>query len=308
MILDEVYYHDIAEDTDYEYGEELTWDEMSFWERHIRFSGFFDLNGLVLFRVRGGLCRKLGRICRFIAPLLSVLAVPALVTSLVIRIAKGPLDEYILSVWEEILIVLLSMFIHELGHLIAAMGYGYYDPDGVDVGFLHLSLIPIGMYVEAGDEYIEDKDTRNRFVFLLDGSVMNLLLASVCFMICSFDYSIVLSRIAGINFLLGFSNLLPWYGTDGDKIIASLLDLGEMTFVSFVFRCLCSRECRKKMRSSPAGIITGIVFLIVAVSQIVYLGALILLPFWVGMLIRGDESILYKVYIRIYYLFRRILN
>ena len=292
---------DYLECPDDEYEEEKSWEEMTFWERHLRFDGLLAMNGIVMFRVSGRTCRKLRPICRFLAPLLTVLTVATVISAVVIKCINGPLNAYGVTPACEILIMLLSLVIHEFGHLIAAMGYGYYDPDGIDMGILLLSVLPIGMYVEAGDEYLEDTNKTNETVFLLDGCAMNILLASVCFMISSYTGSDVLARISGINFALGITNLFPWYGLDGDKIIANLLDLGDMLFVTFIFKCLKSKECRKKMRSSFAGIIVGTVFFIIAASQVIFIMLVLISPLWLDLIIREDESLIYDVFLRIYY-------
>ena len=294
----EKYYTEHIEDTCVE-SEDLTWDEMNFWQKHLRYGGLLSLNGIVLLHLSSDRCDRIRPLFRSLTLLLTISAAPLLITASLFRIFNGPACGSETSAVFVLTVILLSELIHEAGHLIASIGYGYYDSEGVELGILFASVLPIGMYVENSGEYIKDPSKKNKVTFLIEGCAVNLLTASICFMLASFTDSSGLSCISNINFILAITNLLPWYCTDGDKIIAVLMGLGEMTFVELVFKSLRSGECRAKMRASLEGIVVGSIFLIVAASQVVFVISLLLSPLWIDELIREDDSILSKLILRI---------
>ncbi|MEM4724834.1 MAG: M50 family metallopeptidase [Candidatus Hadarchaeum sp.] len=101
-----------------------------------------------------------------------------------------------------VLVLSLLMFVHELGHLIAAKWIGLrveefglgYPPRLIAIAHVGetaytLNLIPFGAFVRMAEEgepgtLFADKSAHLRAVFLLSGPVLNLLLSAVIFSIC----------------------------------------------------------------------------------------------------------------------------
>lgn len=114
-------------------------------------------------------------------------------------------------------LVVSSLALHEVGHLVTGIAYGYKISD---TGILLLGIISIGAYVAH-----EDKKDALRFEkvqFALAGVEMNLLIEDICLLMAMqyHSVSLVLVSVANINVVLAGINSLPASGLDGESALS----------------------------------------------------------------------------------------
>lgn len=127
----------------------------------------------------------------------------------------------------------LAIILHEAGHFISAKLVGMkvqkfclFIDWGVDLFNItykgtkySLGWLPLGGYIRIQDLFIYTlvtKKRKNKYLVLLSGGIVNILLGVSFFFICR--------EFALINFLIGFFNLLPLYKNDGYYIFKMLID------------------------------------------------------------------------------------
>lgn len=117
------------------------------------------------------------------------------------------------------LFLFAALFIHELGHLVAAraccvpvtefgLGWGR-KLVGFKVGAIEckLHLLPVGAYVRLDMEELQRRPLSQQALVLLAGVIVNLLAAAMA----------GANRFAMMNLMLAATNLLPVYQQDGWK-------------------------------------------------------------------------------------------
>ena len=146
------------------------------------------------------------------------------------------------------MLIIFSLLVHEVGHLVSGIAYGYRFKQ---LGMLLLGILPIGAYVSY-----EDKKELNRLSqvqFSLAGIEANVLMAAVCLLLpiksSALDMTFVM--VANINMLLVVLNILPGFGFDGESALSACLgmEIGEDAkkfLTSQTFR-------RKKLTSGISG-------------------------------------------------------
>lgn len=139
-------------------------------------------------------------------------------------------------------LVLLSISLHEAGHLVAGLAGGY---KVTDAGILLLWRIPIGAYV--AHERNKRASKGRRLQFALAGVEMNILVAGL-YLIASSIFerlSFTLTVAALMNMLLALINLIPSHGLDGEAALSALLGVNSIYQLSK--KWVCSRKCRRKL-------------------------------------------------------------
>ena len=148
-------------------------------------------------------------------------AVAILIFAIGIYVATtgGEGSGYNLSWWLYYGLIALSLALHELGHLVAGLAYGYKISD---TGILLLGLIPLGAYVAHEDK--KDATKAEKIQFALAGVEVNLLVAGICLLLAmqSYQWSLTMLSVANVNVILAGVNLLPASGLDGESSLSAM--------------------------------------------------------------------------------------
>lgn len=169
--------------------------------------------------------RKMKTICMVFNTFLPVIAVLALIAGVVfINTAdiRGGFD-FCLPLYYALFFA--SIALHEVGHLIAGIAYGYKISDA---GILLLWRIPIGGYVAY--ENARGISRKGRLQFALAGVEMDMLVAGLCLImsVAIRRFSFTFTMIANANIFLALVNLIPSYGLDGEAALSALLGVGSI--------------------------------------------------------------------------------
>lgn len=127
------------------------------------------------------------------------------------------MNKLIIIVWILISIV-LSLFVHELGHYTVAKAYGWETEIGI---FSNDSIA----YVTA---YPETRTDAQSLVFLSAGLLFNLLFIFICLVFVHFtrqhnqEVRVFLYILAFFNLVLFIMNSYPSVGSDGYQIVSIL--------------------------------------------------------------------------------------
>lgn len=162
-------------------------------------------------------------------------------------------------------IILSSVLLHEIGHLVAGLNYGYRFSE---LGVLLFGIIPIGAYVA----YIENKAAKSlqKIQFSLAGIEMDLLVAGICMILSKSSYSLSSTFIVAaiINIILAASNLLPASGLDGESALSALF--GVESISKTARRYLSSkRHICKLINAKLPGVVTLLILSLVLISEII---------------------------------------
>ena len=152
---------------------------------------------------------------------------------------------YHFSWWLYYGLLICSVALHEVGHLVAGLAYGYKISD---TGILLLGIIPIGAYVAHEDK--KDASRSEKVQFAIAGVEMNLLIAGICLLIATQYYplSLVLVSVANINVVLAGINLLPASGLDGESALSAVFGVNSISEVAK--KCLLNKKRRQKLLCS----------------------------------------------------------
>ena len=162
--------------------------------------------------------------------------------------------------------ITFSIFLHELGHLIAGVAYGYKMSD---MGILLFGIIPVGAYVAHEDKKNATKG--EKIQFSLAGVEMNFLIAGACFLLVGkyYQQSLTLLTAAVVNIVLALINLLPTSGLDGEAALSAICGIKNIS--KTVRKWLANKKCRQKLfRQGLPGYICFGVFSIVLISKVVF--------------------------------------
>lgn len=132
--------------------------------------------------------------------------------------SDGEGSGYNFSWWLYYGLIALSLALHELGHLVAGLAYGYKISD---TGILLLGIIPLGAYVAHEDK--KDATKAEKIQFALAGVEVNLLIAGICLLLAmqSYQWSLTMFSVANVNVILAGENLLPVSGLDGESALSA---------------------------------------------------------------------------------------
>lgn len=145
------------------------------------------------------------------------------------------------------LLIIISLWFHEMAHLVSGISYGYRF---TDMGLLLLGIIPVGAYVS----HYEKKQARRleRLQLSLAGVEANVLTAAIFLLLSmkasSLDTTFVMT--ANINILFALLNLLPAFGLDGESALSALLGIESISESSKQF--LKSRKFRQRVFQAGA--------------------------------------------------------
>ncbi len=160
--------------------------------------------------------------------------------------------------------ILASLFLHEVGHLVSGLAYGYKISD---MGILLFGIFPIGAYVAHEDK--QDATNKEKIQFALAGIEMNILIASVCLLISLTYYplSLTMISVANVNVVLAGINLLPATGLDGESALSALC--GVKSISELAQKCFANKKYRKKLfRSGVSGYACVCIFAITFFAKV----------------------------------------
>lgn len=164
-------------------------------------------------------------------------------------------------------LALLSLAMHEVGHLMAASAYNY---NVTSLGLLLLGRIPVGAYIAHTEK--PDTTPAERIQVALAGIEVNFLIAGIFFIAAvNSPFSITLVSIAVYNIASAFANLLPTAGLDGEVALSAVLEVERISITAK--QVLLNRAHRRKLfHSGVPGIICFCLLSVSLVSKyILYL-------------------------------------
>ena len=180
-------------------------------------------------------CKAINAALSAASMLIFALAVLSMVTS---NVQTG--DDFVW--WLYCCLILCSIGLHEVGHIISGLAYGYKIKEA---GVLLVAALPVGAYVSAEEN---KNTTRHQMVqFSLAGIEMNLLVAGICLLVASFYYplSFTLVCVANVNVQLAIVNSFPVAGLDGHAALSDLCGVEDISNLSK--KVLLSRMRRNRL-------------------------------------------------------------
>lgn len=229
--------------------------------RFVRCDGVF--NRFILFPI-GNRLRSCRPLCRIVNALLPLAALLLFIPGVYLLATASISGRYHFNGWLYAGLLIASLPLHELGHLIAGLAYGYKIRD---TGILLLGTLPIGAYVAHEDK--ENAPQIQQIQFALAGVEADLLFAGLCLLLAFLRYPLSLTLIlaANVNIILAGINLLPVSGLDGEAALSALFGIRSISATAS--RWLFSRKRRQKLlRSGFPGYACLCVFLITFASKI----------------------------------------
>lgn len=183
---------------------------------------------------------------------------------LYLMFSEGAYRGYGFNSWVYYGILIASVIMHEAGHLISGLAYGY---DISETGILLLGFVPVGAYVAHSGK--NDATKAQRVQFALSGIEADLLIAGICLIASRLYESLSLTFIAGayINVLLAGSNLLPTEGLDGEVALSEALGLKSVAHIAK--KILFNKKHRQKfLHSGVPGYICLCAFAVTTISKV----------------------------------------
>ena len=214
----------------------------------------------------GDRANRLKKLCRCINFSLPVMSVLIFAISLVIKMLSGRVINYNFSLLGYIIMILLSVLLHELGHMIAGISYNYKI---CNMGIVLFFLFPIGAYVEAEEDEGE-LTKKQKIQFSLAGIEMNLLLAGICLIlsVVCVDFYTTFTMVAGVNIFMVVLNILPASELDGESALSAAL--GIESVAENAKKCFITKKWRRKLlHSGLAGYACLGVFAFTVISKII---------------------------------------
>lgn len=231
--------------------------------RFVRGSGIF--NEFILFPI-GRRLEKGSLFCKAVNAALPMAAVLLFAIGVYRKVSGSIQIGYYFNQWLYMGLILFSLMLHEMGHLVAGLAYGY---NISDTGILLLGICPIGAYVAHEDK--EDARTTEKLQFALSGIEMNLLLAGICLLAAMWCYPLsrTLVSVASGNLILAGVNLLPAAGLDGEAALSALCGVESISEVAKKW-LLDPKRRRKLFRSGFPGYACLGIFALTFLSKILF--------------------------------------
>ena len=230
--------------------------------RFVRDDGLF--NRFILFPIGNRL--QAGRLVfKALNAALPAVSILAFAISVYVTASGGAESGDSFSWWLYYALIVLSLALHELGHLVAGVAYGYKISD---TGILLLGIIPFGAYVAHED--MEDATKAEKIQFALAGVEVNLLIAGICLLLAmqSYQWSLTMFSIANVNVILAGVNLLPASGLDGESALSAACGINSISEVAK--RWLTNKKRRQKLlRAGLPGYACFCVFSITMISKVI---------------------------------------
>ena len=199
-----------------------------------------------------GPCSWLNRVLPYLCVFLFCMGVPSFPD------AVGRFS--IVSLLPAILLLLLSMALHEAGHMCAILAYG---GQIADAGLLLLGILPVGAYI--GNTVPPNDRRSHKIQISLAGVEVNLGLTGLFTLLSGLSGAAgqTFAVAAVWNLSLALVNLLPTAGLDGEQALSALL--GLPSFSKFAADALRNPRARRMLlHGGPEGFF----WLAVCIAQI----------------------------------------
>lgn len=214
--------------------------------RFVQDDGLF--NRFILFPIGNRL--QAGRLVfKALNAALPAVAILTFAIGIYVTTSEGEGSGYNFNWWLYYGLIALSLALHELGHLIAGLAYGY---NISDTGILLLGIIPLGAYVAHEDK--KDATKAEKIQFALAGVEVNLLIAGICLLLAmqSYQLSLTMLSVANVNVILAGVNLLPASGLDGESALSAACEINSISEVAKIWLTNKTRR-RKLLRAGLPG-------------------------------------------------------
>lgn len=231
--------------------------------RFVRDDGIF--NRYILFPISNRMQANT-QVFRAITAALPVVSILFFALGIYSMTSKAIRGGYIFNLWLYYGLIVLSLALHEIGHLIAGLAYGYKISD---TGLLLLGIIPFGAYVAHEDK--KDASKAEKIQFALAGIEVNLLIAGVCLMLALHysQWSMTIVSVANVNVILAGVNMLPASGLDGEAALSAACGIDSICLVAK--RWLTSKNRRRKLlRSGLPGYACFCIFSVILLSKAIF--------------------------------------
>lgn len=230
--------------------------------RFVQDDGLF--NRFILFPV-GNRLKADRLVFRAINASLSAVAILIFAIGIYVTTSEGAESGYNFSWWLYYGLIALSLALHELGHLVAGLAYGYKISD---IGILLLGIIPLGAYVAHEDK--KDATKAEKIQFTLAGVEVNLLITGICLLLAmqSYRWSLTMLSVANVNVIFAGINLLPASGLDGEAALSAACGINSISEVAK--RWLINKKHRQKLiHAGLPGYACFFVFSITMISKVI---------------------------------------
>ena len=228
--------------------------------------GLFNL--FTLFPV-GRRANKWRPLCKIInSELTSICFAVIMIAIFIITSGRGRADMDDFNIWLYWGLLFLSVLLHEFGHMISGIAYGYRVDE---VGILFLFVIPIGAYVAYDRK--ADKVKNEELQFTMAGIEVNLILAGASVIgaaVCE-PLSYIFTEAVIINVLLIIGNLIPGeiLELDGTAALNTLFEVDSI--FDMARKCLRNRKRRRKLlHCGLSGQACLVLFVLVLVTRYIY--------------------------------------
>ena len=235
--------------------------------RFVRMDGI--LNRWVLFPL-GSRIRRYRRYFKIINCLLPAISIFCFIVGIWLFWHTRMGYYYDFNIWLYVGLYILSIVLHEIGHLAVGVAYDYRMSE---IGIILCGVFPCGAYVACIPKGRIVK--RKQIQFYLAGIEMNLLITGVSLILSSHSAYLAstLVSVANVNVLLIIVNLLPTLGMDGESVLSILCEVSDIKKMSQ--KWLFTPELREKLiRAGWQGYVYILFFCFVYISK--YLVVLIL--------------------------------
>ena len=224
------------------------------------------LNRFILFPISNRVQQAVRLVFKAVNAVLPVVSILIFVLGTYLTVSKGAGSGYSFNRWLYYALLVLSIALHELGHLAAGLAYGYKISD---TGILLLGIFPVGGYVAHQDK--EDATKAEKIQFALAGVEMNLLIAGICLLLAMqhYQWSLTMFTVSTANVFLAGVNLLPASGLDGEAALSAACGINSISEVAK--KWLANKKRRHKLlRSGLPGYACFCVFFITLISQLIF--------------------------------------
>ncbi|MBQ3291218.1 MAG: hypothetical protein IJH43_02425 [Mogibacterium sp.] len=197
-----------------------------------------------------------------------ILFIPAIIAGTVLCI-MDPVTSEDFHFSLMILTSILSIFLHEMGHLMAGVTFG--------ANIYEAGLFPGGAYVMIDDQRLPGK--LQRAEISAAGIEVNLLIAGICMIIASTMNNRDAWIMAIANLCLAITNFAPISGADGNELLGALMGFDPAEAANKVCR---NQNVKEKLYTEEYGLRVVASCYLIRVSQVLLFagGAAIWLIAW----------------------------
>lgn len=230
--------------------------------RFVRDDGIF--NRFILFSISNRL-QNGSLLCKAINAVLPVVSIIVFAISVYLMTSSEADTGCRFYWWLYYGLLICSLALHEAGHLVAGLAYGYKISN---IGILLIGIIPMGAYVAHEDK--KDASKAEKIQFALAGVEVNLLISGICLLVAILYYplSLTIVWVANINVVLAIINSLPASGLDGESALSAACGVNSISEAAE--KWFLNKKRRKKLLSSGiSGYVYFCIFAFTLISKLI---------------------------------------